>query len=46
MTMQGKIGRPGGQKTKRALGVQAALYIVVEIANRDAGHCALRISPE
>jgi hypothetical protein len=25
MTMQGKIGRPGGQKTKRALGVQAAL---------------------
>jgi len=25
MTIQGKIGRPGGQKTKRALGVQAAL---------------------
>ncbi|WP_019956196.1 hypothetical protein [Yoonia vestfoldensis] len=25
MTMQGKIGRPGGPKTKRALGVQAAL---------------------
>jgi hypothetical protein len=25
MTMQGKIRRPGGQKTKRALGVQAAL---------------------
>ena len=25
MTMHGKIGRPGGQKTKRALGVQAAL---------------------
>ena len=25
MTMHGKIGRPGSQKTKRALGVQAAL---------------------
>lgn len=25
MTIQGKIGRPGSQKTKRALGVQAAL---------------------
>ena len=25
MTIQGKIGRPGGQRTKRALGVQAAL---------------------
>ena len=25
MTIQGKIGPPGGQKTKRALGVQAAL---------------------
>jgi hypothetical protein len=25
MTMHGTIGRPGGQKTKRALGVQAAL---------------------